>query len=64
MTVELSPNSVYLRLYYWYHFRAIVAGDHKFVFLVKGHLILVAISYAKESQAQVNVFQNFTAVVR
>lgn len=33
--------------------RSIVAGDHKFVFLVKGHLILVAISYAKESSAQV-----------
>lgn len=36
-----------------YFARAIVAGDHKFVFLVKGHLILVAISYAKESEAQV-----------
>ena len=35
--------------------RSIVAGDHKFVFLVKGHLILVAISYAKESEAQVTV---------
>lgn len=37
------------------HLRAIVAGDHKFVFLVKGHLILVAISYAKESEAQMAV---------
>ncbi|XP_046860128.1 vacuolar fusion protein MON1 homolog A-like isoform X2 [Xenia sp. Carnegie-2017] len=35
--------------------RSIVAGDHKFVFLVKGHLILVAISYAKESSAQMAV---------
>ncbi|XP_028406838.1 vacuolar fusion protein MON1 homolog A-like [Dendronephthya gigantea] len=37
------------------HLRAIVAGDHKFVFLVKGHVILVAISYAKESEAQMAV---------
>ena len=37
------------------HLRSIVAGDHKFVFLVKGHLILVAISYAKESEAQMAV---------
>jgi hypothetical protein len=49
--VKLISNNIYLKFVYLC--RAIVAGDHKFVFLVKGHLILVAISYAKESEAQV-----------
>lgn len=34
--------------------RAVFAGSHKFVFLVRGPLILVAVSYGKDSTAQVS----------
>nr|XP_058961263.1 vacuolar fusion protein MON1 homolog A-like [Pocillopora verrucosa] len=32
--------------------RCIMAGDHKFVFLVRGHVILVAVAYTPESVTQ------------
>lgn len=35
-------------------FRCIMAGNHKFVFLVRGHVILVAVAYTQESVTQVN----------
>ena len=31
-----------------------MAGNHKFVFLVRGHVILVAVAYTQESVTQVN----------
>lgn len=31
-----------------------MAGDHKFVFLVRGHVILVAVAYTPESVTQVS----------
>ena len=36
-----------------YSFRCIMAGSHKFVFLVRGHVVLVAVAYTQESVTQV-----------
>ena len=32
-----------------------MAGSHKFVFLVRGHVVLVAVAYTQESVTQVHV---------
>lgn len=37
----------------FYLFRCIMAGSHKFVFLVRGHIVLVAVAYTQESVTQV-----------
>lgn len=44
-------NLIFMCLYYS---RCIMAGDHKFVFLVRGHVILVAVAYTPESVTQVS----------
>ena len=31
-----------------------MAGNHKFVFLVRGHVVLVAVAYTQESVTQVS----------
>ena len=33
-----------------------MAGNHKFVFLVRGHVVLVAVAYTQESVTQVYFF--------
>lgn len=35
--------------------RCVLAGSHKFVFLVRGHIILVAVACTQESVTQVSV---------
>lgn len=32
-----------------------MAGSHKFVFLVRGHVVLVAVAYTQESVTQVSI---------
>ena len=56
-TVSANMNKnlvlVFIDLLFYYLFRCIMAGSHKFVFLVRGHVILVAVAYTQESVTQV-----------
>lgn len=46
-----------------YPFRCIMAGSHKFVFLVRGHVVLVAVAYTQESVTQVQcLFDTFDCI--
>ena len=44
---------VSIDLLFYYLVRCIMAGSHKFVFLVRGHIVLVAVAYTQESVTQV-----------